>query len=126
MQSVERVNHQTRSIPNDGNFAPHKKSSASVLSTRDAARFDSGLPAAAQIASAENTPSSRTIAGLENDYMLHKYESSDSLDHHMNDDSENAGNTPIFFYRATLFDSVMDFLDQYDHCIRQQSTRSEG
>lgn len=128
MQAADSGNHhQTRSIPNDQDFAPPGKSSASVLSTRNAARLDRGLPAAAQIASAESTLSGRTIGDLENDYMLYKYESSDRLDDVMSDDSENAGNRPIFFCRATLFDSVMDFLDRYDYtAIRQQSTRSKG
>lgn len=126
MQSTDSGNHQTRSISNDHGFAPFGKSSASVRSKCNPARLDRELSSAAQIASVENTLSGRTIGDLEKDYMLHKYDSLDSLDDVVSDDSENAGNTQIFFCRATLFDSVMDFLDRYDRTtMQQQSIRSE-
>jgi hypothetical protein len=130
MQSADSVNHPTRSILNDHDFAPHRKSSASVLSTCNAARFDRGLPAGAQKASAENTLSGRTIGDLEKGYMFHRYAPSNGLEKTVSNDAENAGNTSLFFCRPTLFDSVMDFLDRLDRpdgtVIRQQSTRSEG
>jgi hypothetical protein len=126
MQSTDSGNHQTLSISNDHDFALFRNSSASVLSTCNATRLDRGLPFTAQIASAENTLSGRAIGDLEKDSMFSKYDFWDALDDAVSNDSETEENTQIFFCRATLFDSVMDFLDRYDRtAIRQQSTRSE-
>jgi hypothetical protein len=126
MPSADSGNRQTRSIPNDRDFALLGKSSASLLSTCNPARLDE-VPAVAQIASAENTLSGRTIGGFERDYVLHRYVPLDSLEQTVSNDSENTVDAPAFFYRATLFDSVMDYLDRYDRAaIRQQSTGREG
>jgi hypothetical protein len=126
MQSTDSGNRQTRSIPNDHCFAPFGKSSASVHSKCNPARLDRALFSEAQIASVENTLPGRTIGDLERDYVLHRYAPLNSLEQAVSNDSENTVDAPVFFYRATLFDSVMDFLDRYDHtAIRQQSIRSE-
>lgn len=125
MQSIDSGNHQTRSISNDHDFASIGSFSTSVLSKCNPARLDR-VPAAAQIAPAENTLSGRTIDDLEKNFMLHRYAPLNSLEQTVSNDSENAVDAPVFFYRATLFDSVMDFLDRYDRtAIRQQSTRAE-
>jgi hypothetical protein len=40
---------------------------------------------------------------------------------------KDRANEPVFFCRATLFDSVMDFLDRYDRsAAQQQSSNSAG
>jgi hypothetical protein len=126
MPSADNGNRQTRSILNDHDFALLEKSSASLLSKCNPARLDR-MPAAAQIASAENTLSGRRIGDFEIDYVLYRHATLDSLEQTVSNDSENTVDAQAFFYRATLFDSVMDYLDRYDRAaIRQQSTGSEG
>jgi hypothetical protein len=126
MPSADNGNRQTRSIQNDHDFALFGKSSASLLSKCNSARLDR-VPAAAQAAPAENTLSGRTIGDFERDYVLYRHATLDSLEQTVSNDSENTVDAQAFFYRATLFDSVMDYLDRYDRAvIRQQSTGSEG
>jgi hypothetical protein len=125
MPSADSGNRQTWSNLNDHDFALLGKSSALLLSTCNPARLDR-VPAAAQIAPAENTLSGRTIGDFKRGYVLHIYAPLNSLEQTLSNDSENTIDAPAFFYCATLFDRVMDYLDRYDRAvIRQQSTGSE-
>ncbi|MGO8720704.1 MAG: hypothetical protein ACLQMO_16040 [Acidobacteriaceae bacterium] len=59
--------------------------------------------------------------------MLQQHDYVRRLDRTGSEDREDKAKTPVFFHRATLFDSVMDFLDRYDQtAVRQQSRRGEA
>lgn len=127
MRSTNHRKPPMRSYRNDSDFAPLGIFSASVLSTRNAARFDGEFSATGQITPAESILSGRAIAGARKGYVLDK-KNPGSASHHVASDSCNdIVKEPVFFYRATLFDSVMDFLDRYDQLSsRQQSSKSAG
>ncbi len=127
MQTINHSNRPIRSHRNDRDFAPRRKSAVSVLSPCNATRLDRGLPAPAQKAPAEYPQSDRLIGDVENDAMLQQHDYVRRLDRTGSEDREDKAKTPVFFHRATLFDSVMDFLDRYDQtAVRQQSRRGEA
>ena len=127
MRSTNHRKHPIRSYRNDSDFAPLGISSASVLTTRNAARFDGEFSATGQITPAENILSGRAVAGARKGYMLDKQDPGSASGHIASDSYKDMVKEPGFFYRATLFDSVMDFLDRYDQMsARQQSGKSAG
>jgi len=125
MKSTNHRKYPTRSYRNNYDFASFGDSSASVLLTRTAARFDGKLSATGQIAPAESILSGRAVAAGSKSCM-HGKASQETGSFPVANDSEMA-NEPVFFYRATFFDSVMDFLDRYDQmaAIQQSSNNAE-
>lgn len=117
MRSTNHRKYPTRSYRNDYDFASFVNSSASVLSKRNAARFDGEFSANDQIAPAETILSGRAIA-LARKGCIHEDPGatadlfSDLSDGHLQKE-------PVFCYRATLFDSVMEFLDRRDRMAAQ-------
>ncbi|MGB8478333.1 MAG: hypothetical protein WCE63_05780 [Acidobacteriaceae bacterium] len=77
------------------------------------------------MAPAETIPSDRAIAAARND-CTNDTTGQETGSFPVTTDSSMA-NESVFFYRATLFDSVMDFLDRYDQmaAIRQSSKNAE-
>jgi len=120
MRSINHRKHPTRSHRNDFDFAPYADSSALVLSTRNAARFDGEFSATGQIAPAENILSGRAIAASRKGYMHDKELRGTGFYPVANESSKVGAKEPVFRYRVTLFDSVMDFLDRYDRISAQQ------
>lgn len=120
MRSTNHHKYPTRSHRNDYDFVSFGDSSASVLLTRNAARFDGELSATGQTAPAETILSGRTIAVARKSFIHDtpgRAIASDRVAH--------IGELPIrpgFFYRGTLFDSVMDFLDRRDRMAAQQQS----
>jgi len=125
MRSTNHRKYPTRSYRNDYDLASFGDSSASVLSTSNAARFDGELSATGQIAPAETILSGRAIAAARKGCMHGNAGQETGLFPVAND--SDMANEPVFFYRATLFDSVMDFLDRYDQmaAIQQSSKNAE-
>jgi hypothetical protein len=125
MRSTNHRKYPTRSYRNNYEIASFGDSSASVLATGNAARFDGELSATGQIGTAENILSGRAIAVARNG-CTHDPADQETGSFPVANDSAMA-NEPVFLYRATLFDSVMDFLDRYDHiaAIRQSSKNAE-
>lgn len=125
MRSTNHRKYPTRSYRNDYDLASFGDSSASVLVTRNAARFDGEISATVQIAPAETILSGRAIAAARNGCT---HDNAGQETGSFPDANESAmANQPVFFYRETLFDSVMDFLDRYDQmaAIRQSSKNAE-
>lgn len=123
MRSTNHRKYPNRSYRNDYDTASFGNSSASVLSTRNAARFDGGISAGGQIAPAETILSSRAIA-LARKGCIHEVPGAAEG---LFPDSSNGDleNRPVFCYRATFFDSVMEFLDRHDRMAAQlQSFKS--
>lgn len=90
------------------------------------ARIDGVSTAATQIAGAVDALSGRMSGYVEKDSMLTQSDPVEDL-RGAGDDREGLAGPPAFVYRATLFDSVTDFLDRYDRmATRRQSRRSEG
>jgi hypothetical protein len=123
MRSTNHRKYPTRSYRGDYDFASFGNSSAPVLSTRNGARFDGEYSATGQLAPAENILSGRAIASTRTGCMQGK-QGSASTSCPVASDSDMASE-PAFCYRATLFDSVMDFLDRQDRMAAQlQSSKS--
>jgi hypothetical protein len=117
MKSTNDRKYPTRSYANDDDFASFGNSSASVLSTRNAARFDGEYSAPGQSALAEHILSGREITSARTGRM-HGKQSPASTSCPVGSDSDMASE-PAFCYRATFFDSVMDFLDRQDRMAAQ-------
>jgi len=127
MRSTNHRKHTTRSHRNDYDFARFGDSSASVLSTRNAARFDGEFSATGQTAPAENILSGRAIAAARKGYLHDKPDPKTAAYPVANESMKDRANEPAIFYPATLFDRVMDVLDRYDRlAARQQSSNSAG
>jgi hypothetical protein len=123
MRSTNHRKYPTRSYRNDYDIASFGNSPASVLSTRNAARLDGGISASGQMAAAETILSGRAIA-LARKGCIHEVPGATAG---LFPDSSNSDleNEPVFCYRATLFDSVMEFLDRHDRMAAQlQSFKS--
>jgi hypothetical protein len=127
MRSTNHRKHPTRSHRNDYDFAPFGDSSASVLLTCNAARFDGEFSATGQTAPAESILSGRAIAAARKGYVHDKQDPRTSAYPVANESMKDRADEPAFFYRATLFDRVMDFLDRYDRlAAQQQPSNSQG
>lgn len=125
MRSTNHHKYPTRSYRNDYDFVSFGGSSASVLVTRNAARFDGELSATGQASPAESILSGRAAANPRIGYMgdIQDFETASLAV--AKENIRNAGIEPVFCYRATLFDSVMEFLDRYDRvAARKQSFKS--
>jgi hypothetical protein len=131
MRSTNHHKYPARSYRNDYGFASFGDSSASVLSTRNAARFDGEFSATGQIGPAETILSGRAIAAARTGCMHGNHGSGTASCSVANGRMSDIASEPNFFYRATLFDSVMDFLDRYDQMAAtkkssQSAERSES
>jgi len=127
MRSTNHRIHPTRSHRNDYDFAPFGDSSALVLSTRNAARFDGEFSATGQTAPAESILSGRAIAAAREGYLHDKQDPRKATYPVANESMKDRANEPAIFYPATLFDRVMDVLDRYDRlAARQQPSNSRG
>ncbi|HZC44424.1 MAG TPA: hypothetical protein VE195_09630 [Acidobacteriaceae bacterium] len=117
---MRSTNHKypTRSGLNGYDFVAFGNQSASVLEQCNAARFDGELSANAQTAPAETTPSSRAIATPQRGRMQIEPGLATTV-YPVTNAGDVAGETG-FICPATLFDSVMDFLDRYDWMVAQQ------
>jgi hypothetical protein len=123
MRSTNHRKYPTRSYRNDHDFASFGDSSASVLLTRNAARFDGEFSATGQLAPAESILSGRAIAPVRVGYMHGKQGPESTSCRAVSDSELERG--PVSCYRPTLFDSVMDFLDRHDRmAASQQSSMS--
>jgi hypothetical protein len=124
MRSINHRLHPARFYRNDIDFVPFGDTSASVLITRNAARFDGELSATGQIAPAETILSSRAVVTARQGYMSDNQDPETASGRAANDGTKDTAEEPRFMYRTTLFDSVMDFLDRYDRmAARQQSAK---
>src|SRR5579863_4596498 len=125
MRSTNHRKYPTRSHRNDSDFVSFGDSSASVLVTRNAARFDGELSMTGQISPAESILSGRAVADMRIGYMQDLQDFETAFHSDAKESTESRVNEPVFFRRATLFDSVMDFLDRRDRMTsRQQSLNS--
>lgn len=125
MRSTNHRKYPTRSYRNDSDFVSFGDSSASVLVTRNAARFDGELSTTGQISPAESILSGRPVADMRIGYTQEMQDFETAFHSGAKERTESRANEPVFFRHATLFDSVMDFLDRRDRMItRQQSIKS--
>jgi hypothetical protein len=120
MRSINHRKHPARPYRNDFDFAPFGDASASVLVTRNAARFDGEFSATGQIAPAETILSSRAVVTARQGYMHDQQSSVTATNSAANDGTKDTAMEPRFTYRTTLFDSVMDFMDRYDRMAGRQ------
>jgi hypothetical protein len=122
MRSINHRKHPARFYRNDIDFAPVGDASASVLITRNAARFDGELSATGQIAPAETILSNRAVVTARQGYMSDNQDLEAASTHAATDGAKGTAEEPRFMYRTTLFDSVMDFLDRYDRMVAGQQS----
>jgi hypothetical protein len=122
MRSINHRKHPARFYRNDIDFAPFGDASASVLITRNAARFDGELSATGQIAPAETILSNRAVVTARQGYMSDNQDLEAASTHAATDGAKGTAEEPRFMYRTTLFDSVMDFLDRYDRMVAGQQS----
>ena len=125
MRSTNHHKYPTRFYRNDYDFVSFGDSSAAVLVTRNAARFDGELSATGQISPAESILSGRAVADTRIGYMNDIQTVDAAFQAAAAESAKDAASEPVFCYRTTLFDSVMDFLDRYDRMnARQRSATS--
>jgi hypothetical protein len=122
MRSTNHRKYPTRSYWNDYDFAAFGDSSAAVFSTRNAARFDGEFSAMDQIAPAETIMSGRAVATARAGCLQDKQNCGTTSYSVANGRMSVPLNEPGL--RATLFDSVMDFLDRYDRMAAVQNFAS--
>ena len=121
MRSTNHRKYPTHSYRNDCNFDSFEDSSASVLLTSNAARFDGEFSAAGQIAPAKNILSDRAIAETGKSHMQAK--TGLARDAFPVASGSDLAKESAFCYRTTLFDSVMDYLDRYDRMAAIERSR---
>lgn len=125
MRSTNHRKYPTRCCRNDSDFVSFGDSSASVLVTRNAARFDGEFSTTGQISPAESILSGRAVADMRIGYIQDMPDFETAFRSDAKATTESRANEPVFFRRATLFDSVMDFLDRRDPMTtRQQSLKT--
>ena len=107
MRLANHRKYPTRSYRNDYDFAFFGNSSLPDLSTRNAARFGGEFSADSDATPAESMLSGHAIASARTGFIQGKsgFRGQSSP---VTTDSELASE-PVFCYRATLFDCVMDF-----------------
>lgn len=122
MRSTNHRKYPTRSYRNDSDFVSFGDSSASVLVTRNAARFDREVSTTGQISPAESILSGRAVADMRIGYTQEMQDFDTGFHSDAKPSAESRANEPVFFRRATLFDSVMDFLDRRDRMTSRQES----